>query len=246
MLRPAIRAARAIGNLHQWQASGEHHADRRGNTVFVTAHRRARRVSHARSVRLEPELGRRQFVRDDRRHGLGLHRGRPVPVDAHRRQGGRADSLGGRLAIPANGSFTFPSQLASGSDYSVVVANQPAGLTCTVTNGSGIANGNVRNIAVDCRPYSFTRRALPAIYSTGKAVNYSPYRTPAGPAAYEVPTDTEIVQDLTLLNTAGFNLLRLFGTKAVRPESAPRTRRGPAPTSWLRRSCASHCSTTLT
>ena len=135
--------------------------------------------------------------------------------------GGRVvvrDSLGGRLAIPANGSFTFPSQLASGSDYSVVVANQPAGLTCTVTNGSGIANGNVRNIAVDCRPYSFTRRALPAIYSTGKAVNYSPYRTPAGPAAYEVPTDTEIVQDLTLLNTAGFNLLRLFGTKAVRPD----------------------------
>ena len=53
--------------------------------------------------------------------------------------GGRVvvrDSLGGRLAIPANGSFTFPSQIANGSDYSVVVANQPTGLTCTVDRKS--------------------------------------------------------------------------------------------------------------
>jgi len=39
-----------------------------------------------------------------------------------------------RLAIPANGAFTFPLQIANGSNYAVVVATQPAGQTCTVTN----------------------------------------------------------------------------------------------------------------
>ena len=29
-----------------------------------------------------------------------------------------------------------------------------------------------------------------------------------------MPSDTEILQDLTLLHTAGFNLLRLFGARA--------------------------------
>ena len=52
------------------------------------------------------------------------------------------------------------------------------------------------------------------IYSTGKAVNYSPYRTAGGPITSEVPSDAEILQDLTLLDLAGFDLLRLFGARA--------------------------------
>jgi len=120
-----------------------------------------------------------------------------------------------RLAISGNGSFTFPLQIASGSNYAVVVANQPAGQTCTVTNGTGTAPGiDVTSVTVTCVPYTFTRRPLPAIYSTGKAVNYSPYRTAGGPITSEVPSDAEILQDLTLLDLAGFNLLRLFGAKA--------------------------------
>ena len=51
---------------------------------------------------------------------------------------------GDKLAIATNGPFTFPLQIANGSDYSVVVATQPAGQTCTVTNGSGTASGNVK------------------------------------------------------------------------------------------------------
>ena len=121
---------------------------------------------------------------------------------------------GDKLAIAANGPFTFPLSIANGSKYAVVVASQPAGLTCTVTNGSGTADGNVKGVTVTCTPYTFTRRPLPAIYSTGKAVNYSPYRTPGGPSTSEVPSDAEILQDLTLLDLAGFNLLRLFGAKA--------------------------------
>jgi exo-beta-1,3-glucanase (GH17 family) len=121
---------------------------------------------------------------------------------------------GDRLAIADNGSFRFPLKIASGSTYSVVVATQPAGQTCTVSNGSGTARSDVTSVAVNCVPYTFTRRSLPAIYTTGKAINYSPYRTEGGPITSEVPSDLDILQDLTLLNTAGFNLLRLFGAKA--------------------------------
>jgi exo-beta-1,3-glucanase (GH17 family) len=121
---------------------------------------------------------------------------------------------GARLAIAGNGSFTFPLQVANGSEYTVVVATQPEGQTCTVTNGSGTAQGNVTGVTVTCVPYTFTRRQLPDIYYTGKAVNYSPYRTAGGPITGEVPSDVEILEDLTLLNTAGFNLLRLFGARA--------------------------------
>jgi len=59
--------------------------------------------------------------------------------------------------------------------------------------------------------YVFSRRSLPAIYNTGEAINYSAYRTAGGPTTFEVPTDSEILQDLALLNNAGYNLLRLFG-----------------------------------
>ena len=121
---------------------------------------------------------------------------------------------GDRLAISGNGSFTFRLQIATGSDYAVVVATQPAGQTCSVTNGSGTAPGNVNSITVTCQAEVFTRRPLPAIYSTGKAVNYSPYRTAGGPITSEVPSDAEILQDLTLLDLAGFDLLRLFGARA--------------------------------
>jgi exo-beta-1,3-glucanase (GH17 family) len=118
---------------------------------------------------------------------------------------------GDRLTVTSNGDFEFPLQIANGSNYAVLVASQPAGQTCTVTGGSGVANGNVRNVAVNCVAYSFTRRPLPAIYTTGKAVNYSPYRTLGGPGAFEVPTDAQILEDLGLLQAGGYNLLRLFG-----------------------------------
>jgi hypothetical protein len=120
---------------------------------------------------------------------------------------------GDRLAIAGNGSFTFPLSIANGNRYAVVVATQPAGQTCTVANGIGEARGNVKDVKVTCVPYTFTQRPLPAIYSTGKAINYSPYRTPEGPRNFEVPTDAQILEDLGLLHQAGYNLLRLFGAE---------------------------------
>ena len=56
------------------------------------------------------------------------------------------------LGISANStSFTFPT-LADGTAYNVTVVTQPAGLNCTVTNGSGTASANASetSVAVAC------------------------------------------------------------------------------------------------
>src|SRR5580765_7865668 len=57
---------------------------------------------------------------------------------------------GDNLAISANGAFTFSTQLKKDESYSVTVFAQPSGQTCTVTNGTGTAKGNVTNIGVAC------------------------------------------------------------------------------------------------
>ena len=61
------------------------------------------------------------------------------------------DNGGDNLSLSASGSFTFATPLAAGTAYSVTVATNPSGQTCTVTNGSGtIASANVTNVAVSC------------------------------------------------------------------------------------------------
>ena len=59
---------------------------------------------------------------------------------------------GGNFTPAANGNFTFSNTVGMGAPYSVTVNTQPAGQTCTVTNGSGTANANVTNVAVTCIP----------------------------------------------------------------------------------------------
>jgi hypothetical protein len=61
------------------------------------------------------------------------------------------DNATDSLAVAANGSFTFPTKLLSGSTYSVTVLTQPSGQTCTLSGGSGtIAAANVTSVAVTC------------------------------------------------------------------------------------------------
>ncbi len=57
-------------------------------------------------------------------------------------------------------------------------------------------------------------RALPADFTTRKAVSYSPYRTATSSAGLdaEVITEAQIKEDLDLLVKAGFGLIRLFGS----------------------------------
>jgi predicted GH43/DUF377 family glycosyl hydrolase len=63
------------------------------------------------------------------------------------------ESISGQTVSPAANaaSFTFPTAVASGASYSVTVSVQPAGETCTVSNGSGtVASSNVTSVQVTC------------------------------------------------------------------------------------------------
>src|SRR6266849_9056745 len=53
--------------------------------------------------------------------------------------------------VNANGSFTFATALPSGAAYNVTVLSSNPAQQCTVTNGSGQANGNVTNVQVVCK-----------------------------------------------------------------------------------------------
>ena len=63
------------------------------------------------------------------------------------------NNAGDDLAVSANGTFTFPTSLQSGSNFSVTVLAQPKkrSQTCTVTNGSGtLDNADISTVAVNC------------------------------------------------------------------------------------------------
>jgi len=64
---------------------------------------------------------------------------------------------GEALSISANGDFAFPTPVAEGSTYAVIAKAQPAGGTCTVSQGSGVVgSANVTNVAVACVANAFT------------------------------------------------------------------------------------------
>ena len=62
------------------------------------------------------------------------------------------DNGGSNLSITMNGAFTFATPVSSGGTYDVTDRTQPSNpsQTCTVTNGSGTATGNVTNVQVIC------------------------------------------------------------------------------------------------
>ena len=68
---------------------------------------------------------------------------------------------GDDLPIASNGSFTFATELASGSAFAVTVATQPTrpSQTCTVADASGtIGGGDVRTVKVTCSTNKYTIR----------------------------------------------------------------------------------------
>jgi DNA-binding beta-propeller fold protein YncE len=61
------------------------------------------------------------------------------------------------LPVSANGSFSFPSAVLSGTTYADAVAVQPTGSnqTCDVAGGTGtVQSGPITNVAVVCGPIS--------------------------------------------------------------------------------------------
>ena len=63
---------------------------------------------------------------------------------------GLLDNGSDSLTLGTNGSFTFPTQFATGVVYGVTVGSQPAYQTCTVLGGSGTIAADVTNVAVGC------------------------------------------------------------------------------------------------
>jgi hypothetical protein len=58
---------------------------------------------------------------------------------------------GDALTVSDNGSFTFDTNLASGSGYNVTVVTNPPGQSCIVTGGSGtVGTSAVTNVSVSC------------------------------------------------------------------------------------------------
>jgi len=74
------------------------------------------------------------------------------------------------LTVSANGSFTFPTALASGAGYSVTVGTQPAGEACQVAGGSGVVSGDVTSVVVACVPVTHTIGGTISGLSSGASV----------------------------------------------------------------------------
>jgi hypothetical protein len=61
------------------------------------------------------------------------------------------DNGAGSTTVSGNGEFVFATSVASGSNYSVTVFTQPAGQTCSVSNGSGtVAGSAVSTVGIAC------------------------------------------------------------------------------------------------
>lgn len=65
---------------------------------------------------------------------------------------------GETLAILGNGPFAFPTAIAAGTAFNVVVAHQPENpaQVCTVSGGSGTLSANVTNVSIICATQSHT------------------------------------------------------------------------------------------
>ena len=86
-----------------------------------------------------------------------------------------------------------------------------AAMVLTACGGGGTTSDQVSG-AAPAAASSTGLRPLPIAFTSRKAVSYSPYRTSTSDAgrASEVITDAQVKQDLDLLVTAGFGLIRLF------------------------------------
>ena len=62
------------------------------------------------------------------------------------------DNAGDNLSLTTNGTFTFPTPLTAGTQYTVTILTQPTtpAVVCTVVNGTGTANVNITNIQITC------------------------------------------------------------------------------------------------
>ena len=68
-----------------------------------------------------------------------------------------ADGVESVAISTGSNEFSFPTRLSAGAAYSITVATQPTGETCTVAGGSGtVGSANIANAVVTCSDRSYT------------------------------------------------------------------------------------------
>ena len=69
------------------------------------------------------------------------------------------NNAGDNITVTANGSFAFPTTVASGAAYDVTILTQPSSpsQTCVVSSGTGtVTNANVTSVRVDCTTNTYS------------------------------------------------------------------------------------------
>jgi N-acetylneuraminic acid mutarotase len=67
------------------------------------------------------------------------------------------DNGADNLTVSTNGSFNFATPVPGGSPYAITLLAQPAGESCTVSNGSGtVGAANITGIPVQCTPLQYS------------------------------------------------------------------------------------------
>jgi hypothetical protein len=110
-------------------------------------------------------------------------------------------NLAEEITIDVDGSFVFPTDFLSGSDYEVIVSNQPQTLTCRISNASGqVLNENITNVAINCEEttYDIVYVRYPNETEERKFI-----AIPQGEHAYEITGGA----DLMLLKTDGSEIV---------------------------------------
>ena len=108
---------------------------------------------------------------------------------------------GPSMTVAANGTYTFPTALASGATYAVTVATQPVGQTCSVVNGAGtVGSGNVTNADVTCAASTYSIGGTLLGLTTG--------------AGLAVVLQDNGGDDLTLTGNGAFTFATQIATKA--------------------------------
>jgi hypothetical protein len=104
------------------------------------------------------------------------------------------DNGGDALSLTANGPFTFPTSVLTGSSYNVTVASAPAGQTCAVSNGSGtVGSGSVTTVVVTCTASSGGGSGLQVQYLSTDASGVRTYQV-TSPDNGPGPQDLRILQ----------------------------------------------------
>jgi hypothetical protein len=84
---------------------------------------------------------------------------------------------GDNLSVTSNGMFMFATALATGQSYNVTVATQPAGMTCSVANGTGtVASSNITTVSVTCAAVALAQMGS-VVEGTGSIVVSLPSTT---------------------------------------------------------------------